>query len=536
MRKFAFVAALIACAVTLISLAPAQDATSRIQPDMSKKVLPTMRFQMSPAVERTPEQMDRFAATYAAPSEEKEEPAPRPTMDSALYAQLKRAAALAPHMAKPSGTGAPTPLAPVLKFTGATECDGPGGCWAPPDVAGSIGKANFVAVSNDVIEIFSRGGVSQKVTSLNAFFGYSTQPMFDPRVQYDEEYQRWIVTADAFQESSTVQYLGIAVSQTSSPTGKWWIYFVNTNNFTGTGSFYDYPMLGMTQDAVLFTSNVFGTNSFLGSYLFSVAKSRIYNGFGFGVPVFGGLYATLEPPHQLLTDQNGYAWLAAAPGGSSTIQMYTEAFPANPNDTALYGPYAVGSVAPYGIPPAAAQPTSCAPAGANLDTLDNRFQNQGTQNGDFYYQVHTTSDFGVPTPRYYIISGLLSFAPTVAVQNDFYGAGTTTNDWNPSIASDPAGHFAVNWSSTDPTNGVRASMYFADNKFGNPVNSTGSNLFQSASCYTGVGTSRWGDYSQTTLDPGPGAQANTNLKIFWIDNETIPSANFWSTEVAKVPY
>jgi len=331
-----------------------------------------------------------------------------------------------------------------------------------------------------------------------------------------------------------VQYLGIAVSQTNSPTGNWWIYFINTNGFTGTGSFYDYPMLGQTQDAVLFTANIF--NPFTGSSLFSVAKARLYNGFGFGVPVYLGLAATLEPPHQLLTDQNGYAWLAAAPGGSSVIDMYAMAFPANPTDTAVYGPYNVAGVAGYGIPPGAAQPSSCAPAGALLDSLDNRFQNQGTQNGDLYYQTHTTSDFGVATPRYYIISGLLSFAPTVAVQNDFYGAGTTTNDWNPSIASDVNGNFAVNWSSTDPTNGVRASMYFADNKTGNPANSTGTNIFQSASCYTGVGTSRWGDYSQTTLDPGPGTQSNLGTKIFWITNETIPSASFWSTEVAKVPF
>jgi hypothetical protein len=535
MKKFAFVAALIVCAVTLISLASAQDTSSRILPDISKKMQPTTQLQLNHAIERTPEQMDRFDATMAAPSEEKVEPAPRPTMDEALYAQLKRAAAMAPHTAKPSGGNGlvDAPLA-ITKFVGATECDGGSGCWIPPDVAGSIGKTQWVSVSNDMIEVHSRAGAVTKLNSLNGFFGYSNQSMFDPRVQYDEEYQRWIVTADAFQESATTQYLGIAVSQTNSATGKWWIYFVNTNNFTGAGSFYDYPMLGISQDAVFFTANIF--NPFTGSSLFSVAKARLYNGFGFGVPVYLGLAATLEPPHQLLTDQNGYAWLAAAPGGSSAIYMYTEICSATPNCTTLYGPYAVAGVAGYGIPPAAAQPTSCAPAGANLDTLDNRFQNQGTQNGDLYYQVHTTSDFGVPTPRYYIISGLLSFSPAVAVWNDFYGAGVTTNDWNPSIASDPAGHFALNWSSTDPSNGVRASMYFADNKTANPVNSTGTNIFQSASCYTGIGTSRWGDYSQTTVDPGTGTQANTNTKIFWITNETIPSANFWSTEVAKLPY
>ena len=535
MKKFAFAAALITCAVTLISLAPAQDSSSRILPDISKKIQPTMQLQVNHAIERTPEQVDRFAATYVASSEAKDAPAPRPTMDANVYSQLKRAAAMAPRAAKPSSSsGTPkSPQAATIVFTGATECDTGSGCWTPPDVAGSIGKASFVTASNNMIEVHSRLGVLQKFVSLNAFFGYSAQPMFDPRVQYDEEYQRWIVTAPAFPESATTQYLGIAVSKTSSATGAWWIYFVNTNGFTGTGSFYDYPMLGISQDAVFFTANIF--NPFTGSSLFSVAKARIYNGFGFGVPVFLGLQATLEPPHQLLTDQNGYAWFAAAPGNSSVISMYAEICSATPNCTTLYGPYNVAGVASYGFPPAAPQPASCAPAGANLDTLDNRFQNQGTQNGDLYYQVHTTGDFGFPVPRYFIISGLLGFAPTVAVQNDFF-AGGSSYDFNPSIAADFNGHFAINWSVTDPANNLLASMYFTDNKFGNPVNSTGSNIFQSASCYTGIGTNRWGDYSQTTLDPGTGSVSSLGTKIFWITNETLPSANFWNTQVAKVPF
>ena len=528
MKRFVFTATLVACAATMTAPASAQ-----ARPDESKRIQPITVHVQQAALERTPEQMAAFDATFAMPSQEREEPAPRPTIDAALYTQLKRDAELAPHSVRP-GSLAPSSLAATsLKFTGATECDGPGGCWAPADVAGSIGKAQFVSVSNDVIEIRSRTGALLSINSLNGFFGYSTQSLFDPRVQWDEEYQRWIVTADAFAESTTVQYIYMAFSKTSSAIGSWWIYRVNTNGFTGTGSFYDYPMLGLTQDAVLFTSNVFGSSSFLGSYLFSVAKARVYNGFGWSVPVWGGLYATLEPPHQLLTDQNGYAWLAAAPGGSSSIQMYALAFPANPTDIHLYGPYTVSGVSAYGIPPAAQQPATCAPAGAKLDTLDNRFQNQGTQSGDLYYQTHTTNDFGVPTSRYYIIKGLLAFAPAISVQNDFW-ASSTSNDFNPSIAVDPAGRFGINWSSTDTS--VLASMRFTDNNGANPSGATGINVFTSASCYANVKTNRWGDYSQTTVDPGSGPVANTNTKVFWIDNETIPSANFWSTEIGKINY
>lgn len=534
MKKFAFVAALSVCAVNLISLAPAQNT-----PDASKRIAPTTeRFTVSSAIERTPEQMSAFDATFVSPGQVREA-AVRPTMDEAQYAAMKHAADMAPRMASRPGALAPdSPLAVVnTKFGGATECDAGSGCWIPPDVAGSIGKAQFVSVSNDVFEVRSRGGTLLQTKSLNGLFGYSTQPMFDPRVQWDEEYQRWIVTADAFEESSnTVQVFGIAISKTSSATGAWWIYRINTNGFTGAGNFYDFPMLGISQDAVLFTANIFTPSGFAGSTLFSVAKARLYNGFGWSVPVFSGLVGTMQTAHQNLTDQNGYAWYAAAPGGSGAIYMVAESYPANPSLTGLFGYYNPSGVPAYSIPPHAPQPSAC--GGATLDTLDNRFQQAGTQNGDVFYQVHTVANGSFSEPRYYIITGLLTFAPVVNTVRDVFASGSSW-DFNPSIASDPSGRFGLNWSTTNPAAGFpngNPAEHFADNNGGSPSGVVGLQVFTSASCYTSGNPQRWGDYSQVSVDPGPGTVANTNTKIFWIDNEIVPSVNFWSTEIAKITY
>jgi hypothetical protein len=530
MKKFAFVAALSACAVTLISLAPAQ-----ARPDESKRIAPTVnRFNVPSAVERTPEQMSAFDATFASPGQVREA-AVRPTMDEAQYAAIKHAADMAPRMASRPGALAPdSPLAVVnTQFGGGTECDAGSGCWIPPDVAGSIGKSQFVSVSNDLFEVRSRAGGLLQTKSLNGLFGYSNQPMFDPRVQWDEEYQRWIVTADAFPESSSVQIFGIAVSKTSSATGAWWIYRINVTGFAGAGNFYDFPMLGISQDAVLLTANIFTPSSFQGSSLFSVAKARLYNGFGWGVPVFTGLVGTMQTAHQNLTDQNGYAWFAAAPGNSGAIYMVAESFPANPQDSGLFGYYNPSGVPAYAIPPSAPQPSGC--NGATLDTLDNRFQQAGTQNGDVFYQVHTVKNGSFSEPRYYVITGLNSFNPTVAVVNDVFAAGSSW-DFNPSIASDVSGRFGLNWSTTNPSAGSNAGMHFADNNGGNPANVAGIYVFTSASCYTSGTPQRWGDYSQVSIDPGPGTVSNLGTKIFWIDNEIVPSANFWSTEIAKITY
>jgi len=523
MTKFAFAATLLASAVTMIV-----PASSQARPDESKRIQPTTTLVQKQAVVRTPEQMDAFDATMRVSSLEREEPGPRPTMDAAAYYQMKHPTE---QISKPGagGSATPTPLVPILKFTGASECDGPGGCWVPPDVAGSIGKSNWVSVSNDVIEIRSRTGLLQKINSLNGFFGYSAQAMFDPRVQYDEEYQRWVVTADAFQESASVQWMGVAVSTTSSATGNWYIYFTNTASFTG-NAFWDYPMLGLSQDAVLFTANVFGAN-FQGSYLFAVAKARIYNGYGWSVPVYTGLNATLQPARQLAEDQGAYSWLAAAVG--SGVHMYAYFDPANPSQSTLYGPYTVSGIAAYSGPPSAPQPASC--GSGLLDSLDGRFQNQGTQNGDVYYQTHTVGAGSFAIPKLYQISGLLSFAPAATI-NNYYYASASSQDLNPSIGVDNQGHFALNWTSTDPGTGRPASMYFADNRLGTPLNATGIDVF-TGTCWTGTGTSRWGDYSQTSVDWGSASVFSTATKPFWITNEYFNStAGSWSTEVAKVPF
>src|ERR1700681_3115404 len=118
--------------------------------------------------------MAAFDATFVSPGQVREA-AVRPTMDEAQYAAIKHAADLAPRAASRPGALSPdSPLAAVTKkFGGPSECDAGSGCWIPPDVAGAIGKSQFVSVSNDVFEVRSRGGALLQTKSLNGLFGYS---------------------------------------------------------------------------------------------------------------------------------------------------------------------------------------------------------------------------------------------------------------------------------------------------------------------------------------------------------------------------
>src|SRR5438552_15373340 len=95
-----------------------------------------------------------------------------------------------------------------------------------------------------------------KSVTLATFFSYTAETLFDPRVVYDQTWQRWIVTADAFPESTTVQRLFIGVSKTSDPTGPFFIYNIDVDFFDN-NDFYDFQKLGIDQVALLITSIIF---------------------------------------------------------------------------------------------------------------------------------------------------------------------------------------------------------------------------------------------------------------------------------------
>src|SRR5204862_7196281 len=180
-------------------------------------------------------------------------------MDRTAYDAAKaRANPSAPRAAKPF-TEALAPLAtPVIRLTNFiahSETEGS----RPPDTHGAVGTTHFVQVINSHIDMWTRQNAQvlplAKSVTLATFFNYTTEALFDPRVVYDSTWNRWIVTADAFAESGTVQRFFIAVSTSADPTPTFFIYNLNVN-FSANNNFYDFPQLGMDQDALLFTANI----------------------------------------------------------------------------------------------------------------------------------------------------------------------------------------------------------------------------------------------------------------------------------------
>lgn len=483
---------------------------------------PTTKLEVEAAQIRTPESMasdmergEREAVEVA----EREIPF-RPMMDASEYEAMKEQAQSLMPSEKPSMTPAvETALAVptvVANFEGVNQNEAGG--LLPPDTHGAVGATQFVEITNTHLDIYQKASPNTRVRSISlaAFFGYFTQTLFDPRVVYDTTWNRWVITAEARPESNTVQRHFIAVSTGPDATGSFYIYSVNVN-FFGNDNFWDYPQLGMDQDSIIITANIFPAFT---ADMFAVAKARLYNGLGFSVPVFTNLVPTLAPP--IVLDQNPKTFLIAAPPNGSALKLYTLTNSSRAFGATLTGPVDV-SVPAYRVPRRARQPGT----DAELDTLDNRFVNASTQIGNSLWQVHTIDLAGFPAPRFYE----LNTATNSVIQSGFFFASPTSDDFNASIAANSANDVFVTYSSTDRPAGTNAQVRFSGRLHTDPAGiGAGAALFTSPTFYTGGGArGRWGDYSAVTVDPSNPAQA-------WLVNEKINANTVWGSRIGSVRF
>ena len=451
-----------------------------------------------------------------------------PTMGAAKYKGYKTQLA-AKTGVKRRTSGATTEVKPLTQvhvvspdFDGSDDID----FLVPPDTHGARGVDEFVEVTNTHVDIYRSNPTSHTIMELPALFGgYSAAGMSDPRVVYDRWWSRWVITVMGLPESSTVQNHFIAISQTPSALGGFWLYAFNVT--FNPGDLWDFPQLGMDQDAVIITANIFDAlGNYKGADMFSIAKARLYNGWGWGATLFTNLAGTLAPP--IVLDQNDTTFLVAAPFDANALQLY--ALQNSSQLPSLTGPISV-PVSAYTAPPPAPQPGTNDPANL-VDTSDGRFVNASTQTGNFLWQVHSVNLGGLPTPVYYQINTATN---SVAQSGAFY-ASATSSDFNASIAASSENDAFVTWTSIDPPNGINAQVRYSgcDHNDGACVISAGTALFTSPTFLAddfdpNFGMQRWGDYSAVTVDPLNDRQA-------WLVNEKIDANQDWGSHIGDIGF
>ena len=133
--------------------------------------------------------------------------------------------------------------------------DGPDSSFSgsvPPDPSGAVGPNHYVSAINDVATVYDKqGNILAGPTSLGSFIG-DGQDSGDPIVMYDQLADRWFVS----QFNVPANGLSIAISETSDPTGSYFLYEFLLDAFP------DYPHYSVWHDAYYLTVNKGGENIF----------------------------------------------------------------------------------------------------------------------------------------------------------------------------------------------------------------------------------------------------------------------------------
>ncbi|MCX5890664.1 MAG: hypothetical protein NTY36_14645 [Deltaproteobacteria bacterium] len=493
----------------------------------------TQQIRVPSAQLRTAKQM--AAATGLRPTVPAQPPRPKPfltRLDATAYRELKAKAAVSHGRPAPTAPQIVVPATPITNTVNFAGVDAATAGYYPPATHGAAGRDYFAEVTNSHLDIYLKAAPNTLVQSGSTedWLGATPGYFANPRLIYDPVYDRWIflVTQMRTPDDPTHQYLYLAVSLTSDPTGDFYLYTIDVSDDSVSGNtLWDYPQLGQDRNAIIVTGDFYDLDTgYIDSRMFPVAKSLLYNSQAFTLNLFTGLDGTLAPP--MVLDVNPYSFLVTADW--YTYDNYVTLYALQGSDTD--NPLVFTNYIPvptFSLPPYAPQPGTS----EELDTLDARFENASTQIGNSLFQVHTIDVDGYATPRFYEFDTLNK---SVIQSGNFYGS-PTSSDFNASIAANRHKDVFVTWSSTDAANLVKAQVRVSGRLHtGRPgVISSGSSLYDSTTFLSGepsdLGPSlqQWGTYSAVCLDPTDPRGATA-----WIVNEYVLTNDLWGSRIGRI--
>ena len=385
----------------------------------------------------------------------------------------------------------------------------------PPDPDIMVGRDHIVVGVNTSFQIFNKSGVSLVGPTLYASFWGSNcgtgsgVVMFDPWSGYDEAAGRYVMGITAYDpgvNGGDNGYACIAVSQTDSATGNWWLYSFDGNPGGGTDYFFDYPHLGIGQNALYLGANMFGA-SFVRNHIFAFDKNAMYNGqsansvkINVGSANFtiqpakikgyatGGWPTNPNEPHYFIDAQYGNNQ------NTLTVWQFTDPF-GSPSFTQA-GTVTVNS---YSLPVSQPQLGSSGQMQGN----DDRLLDVEYWGGKLWatHAIGCNPGGGtVNCVRWYEIN-IAGGTPSLVQQGTFSSAGIYRSF--PDLGVNACGDMLVGYSMMSSS--MYPSIYVAGREAGDPLGQLKSETLMKSGedYYTAYDSSprRWGDYTGLALDP-----------------------------------
>ncbi len=530
-RRFLMGPALLLSVLTLASSTPAQND----QGSATMVVMKSTRHAVSAAVRQLP-QVSAF-------SEETDVHAPLPLPPFRNMAQNNQTRIT--DTALQAGSFEVLDIAGLLlNFDGISVGDGSGRIVAPPDTNGAVGLTQYVQSVNLAFAIYDKatGTLISGPTPTNALwtgFGGDCESRNDgdPIVLYDRDANRWVISQFALGPffTGTGSFLQcVAVSTSGDATGSYNLYAFDF----GTDDFIDYGKLGSWPSGYFAAFNTFNRTGSSFKYGKECAFDRTAmvngdptaRGVCFNTPRDAGFLPSdfdgSIPPPVGAADPFLEIWDV---GLNSSLAIWPFLVDYDTPSNSTFGPPVVLPVAPFSLPPRT--PVPQAGTSQLLDSLGDRmmFRLAYRNFGDHESLVanHTVGNASQVSVRWYEIRDP-NGTPVVYQQGTY--APDTSYRWMGSIAMDQVGNIAMAYSVSDSMS--KPSIQFTGRQNTDPLGTMESEalIFAGAGAQTSF-LSRWGDYSDVTVDP-------VDDCTFWYTSEYIPfDGRFnWKTRIASFTF
>jgi hypothetical protein len=268
---------LAAAALIFLSVSPraSAQATNRIRP-LTPKFTTAVAFDVSPAL-RTLPLAKKHVADPSNLLEIRPERGPR-AQSKGYKSGDKALQAFSPALAI---------AAPLLTFEGVSNEDNFnifGFRVNPPDPNGEVGLNHYVEIINLVFAVYDKSGNKLlgpiDTGSLWSNFAVPdcTDPSGDPVVLYDQLADRWILsqfTTSGLSDPNKPFWNCVAVSTTGDPTGSYYRYAFETAHFQ---FFPDYPKYSVWTNSYVLTTREFGPTVEYGIGVYALEKNKMLNG------------------------------------------------------------------------------------------------------------------------------------------------------------------------------------------------------------------------------------------------------------------
>lgn len=447
----------------------------------------------------------------------------------------------------------------------------PGWVLYPPDNMGDVGPTQVCIASNNRIKWYTKPSVceaplttsttSGALTLGGAVFNVFIDDFFasvsngasaaDPHVHYDRLSQRWFVVAMNTEKASNRIMIAVSNGPTIANETSFSFYQFKHDQgaapgSTDQGQFFDYPTLGVDRNALYIGGNIFSVtdDTYSGASVYVVRKSSLLTG---GPVVFTPFRGEGTSSSGIFTAQGVHN---DDPGAQQGYFLgVSGAFFGVLNYIVVNNPGTTPSITRGTLNvPQTAFPVSVPALGStnDLSEMDDRllnaqlFRNKNTGSMAIWtaHQIGVNASGSAVTTgadrvgtRWYCINvegSTLTLNQSGTLFDN--AAANPAHFWMGSIASSGQGHAVLGASKAGATlaanaviagryNGTTAGALFA------PVNAT--NYAETYNLEPGEPSQRWGDYSQTVLDP-------TDDMTMWTFQQFVSGTDRWAVRAIQL--